>query len=75
MLWIPAYTASIMEFLWTVPLNSGIPARISSGDLKTRNGNVNQSAQTFGMKRFKANGSHMPYRHGYIFSWQSVSSM
>jgi hypothetical protein len=32
MLWIQAYAASNMAFLWTGPLNSDIPARISPGD-------------------------------------------
>jgi hypothetical protein len=32
MFWIQEYAASSTAFLWTVPPNSGIPARISSGD-------------------------------------------
>ena len=32
MLWIQAYATSVMAFLWTGPLNSGIPARISPAD-------------------------------------------
>ena len=57
--------------LWTVAFRPEL-ARETPQDTKQTCQPISPS---FGLKRFKANGSHMPYRHGYICSWQSVSSL
>ena len=54
--------------LWTVAFRPELVRQTPT----TRNRNVNQSDQTFGLKRYKANGSHMPYCHGYVFTAQRV---